>query len=69
MLGALTDPARPQPEGYQTMTKTTLAFAAALLFGLMLSAGSVVAGDGKSCGDKKKDGGTALIESPARPLA
>jgi len=51
------------------MTKTTLAFATALLFGLMLSVGGAVAGDGKSCGGKKKDGDTAVIEMPARPLA
>jgi hypothetical protein len=51
------------------MTKTTLTLAAALFFGLMLSLGSAVAGDGKSCGGKKKDGDTAMIVTPAKPLA
>lgn len=51
------------------MTKTTLAFATALFFGLMLSIGGAVAGDGKSCGGKKKDGDTAVVVSPAQPQA
>ncbi len=51
------------------MPKTTLALATALLFGLMLTVGNAVAGDGKSCGGKKKDGDTAMIVSPAQPLA
>jgi hypothetical protein len=42
----------------------------ALLFGLALivTAGTAVAGDGKSCGGKKK-GESAALEMPAQPLA
>jgi hypothetical protein len=51
------------------MTKTTLALATALFFGLTLSVSGAFAGDGKSCGGKKKDGDTAMIVAPAQPLA
>jgi hypothetical protein len=51
------------------MTKTTLALASALLLGLTVSVGTAFAGDGKSCGGKKKDGDTAAVVVPAKPLA
>ncbi|WP_295543416.1 hypothetical protein [uncultured Thiohalocapsa sp.] len=51
------------------MTKSFLTLSTALFFGLMLSVGGAVAGDGKSCGGKKKDGDTAVVISPAKPLA
>jgi hypothetical protein len=52
------------------MSKTTVAFATALLFGLMLSVGSAFAGDG-SCtkGKKSVDEGSAAVITPAQPLA
>jgi hypothetical protein len=53
------------------MIKRTTALTAALLTALALTfaAGSAVAGDGKSCGDKKKDGASAAVSVPAQPLA
>jgi hypothetical protein len=59
-----------QPLRYPTMTKTYVSLASALLFSLALVAGGAVAGDGKSCGGKKKDadGGTALIVVPGAQL-
>jgi hypothetical protein len=53
------------------MNKATLALASALFFGLMLTVGGAVAGEGgKSCGGKKKDSGdTAVLVAPAKPLA
>jgi hypothetical protein len=52
------------------MTKTYVSLVSALLFSLALVAGGAVAGDGKSCGGKKKDadGGTALIVVPGAQL-
>jgi hypothetical protein len=51
-----------------TMKLRTATFATALLFGLtlILTAGTAVAGDGKSCGGKKK-GESAAVEMPAQP--
>jgi hypothetical protein len=51
------------------MSKATLALVSALFFGLMLSVGGAVAGDGKACGGKKKDGDSAAVIVPAQPLA
>jgi hypothetical protein len=51
------------------MTKATLALASALFFGLMFTVGGAMAGDGKACGGKKKDGDTAAVVVPAQPLA
>ena|GEM_PF-1395608 len=52
------------------MNLRTATLATALLFGLtlILGAGTAVAGDGKSCGGKKK-GESAAILMPAQPLA
>jgi hypothetical protein len=52
------------------MTLRIATLSTALLFGLTLAlgAGSAVAGDGKSCGDKKK-GESAAVVMPAQPLA
>lgn len=52
------------------MNLRTATLASALLFGLamILGAGSAVAGDGKSCGGKKK-GESAAVVMPAQPLA
>jgi hypothetical protein len=53
------------------MTLRTATLGSALLFGLtlILGAGSAVAGDGKSCGGKKKDGESAAVMMPAQPRA
>lgn len=52
------------------MNLRTATLATALLFGLtlILGAGTAVAGDGKSCGDKNK-GESAAVVMPAQPLA
>jgi len=51
------------------MNLHTTTLATALIFGLtlMLSAVTTVAGDGKSCGGKKK-GESAAVVMPAQPL-
>jgi len=51
------------------MTLRIATLSTALLFGLTLAlgAGSAIAGDGKSCGDKKK-GDSAAVVMPAQPL-
>ena len=53
------------------MIKQTTTLASILLTALALTfaaAGSAVAGDGKSCGDKKKDD-TAAVSFPVQPQA
>ena len=52
------------------MNLRTATLATALVFGLtlVLGAGSAAAGDGKSCGGKKK-GESAAVVMPAQPLA
>ncbi len=52
------------------MNLRTATLTTALIFGLtlILSAGTAVAGDGKSCGDKKK-GESAAVMTPTQPLA
>lgn len=51
------------------MKLRTATLGTALLFGLtlILGAGAAVAGDGKSCGGKKK-GESAAVEMPAKPI-
>ncbi len=51
------------------MNLRTTTLATALVFGLtlILGAGTAVAGDGKSCGGKKK-GESAAVVMPAQPL-
>ena len=51
------------------MIKFSMSVLSVALFGLALifGAGSAVAGDGKSCGGKKKDGGTAVVVTPEMP--
>ncbi len=51
------------------MKLRTATLATALIFGLtlILGAGSAFAGDGKSCGGKKK-GESAAVVMPAQPL-
>ena len=52
------------------MTKTTPILATALLFALMLAAGTAFAG-GPGCDKDKKgeEGGSAAVSLPAQPLA
>jgi hypothetical protein len=52
------------------MNLRTVTLANALIFGLtlILGAGTAVAGDGKSCGGKKK-GESAAVIMPAQPRA
>lgn len=60
---------RVRREEYFHMNLHTTTLATALIFGLtlMLSAVTTVAGDGKSCGGKKK-GESAAVVMPAQPL-
>lgn len=53
------------------MSKRTITTLSVALFGLALifGAGSAFAGDGKSCGGKKKDGESAVVVSPDLPRA
>jgi hypothetical protein len=51
------------------MTARIASLSAALLFGLTLIAGTAMAGDGKSCGGKKKDGESAAVIVPSMPNA
>ncbi|MGB5830693.1 MAG: hypothetical protein WBG92_01705 [Thiohalocapsa sp.] len=53
------------------MSKRSISALSIALFGLALifGAGSAIAGDGKSCGGKKKDGDTAIVISPELPRA
>lgn len=52
------------------MNLRTVTLASALIFGLslILGAGTAIAGDGKSCGGKKK-GESAAVVMPAQPRA
>lgn len=50
-----------------TMRIATLTAALLTLSMLGIAAGTAVAGDGKSCGDKKKD--TAAVVAPGQPQA
>lgn len=60
-----------QPLGDATMSKRSISALSVALFGLALvfGTGSAFAGDGKSCGGKKKDGDTAVIVTPDMPRA
>ncbi|MCF8015625.1 MAG: hypothetical protein K9L65_07960 [Chromatiaceae bacterium] len=62
---------RVRREEHIDMKLRTATLATALIFGLtlILSAGTAVAGDGKSCGGKKKDGEGAAVVMPAQPRA
>lgn len=54
------------------MSKRSISALSVALFGLALifSAGSAFAGDGKSCGGKKKDSGdSAVVIAPDMPRA
>jgi len=58
--------------GDSTMSKRSISALSVALFSLALifGAGSAVAGDGKSCGGKKKDGGeSAVVVTPDLPRA
>lgn len=57
--------------GDSIMSKRSLSTLSVALFGLALifGAGSALAGDGKSCGGKKKDGDTAAVVMPDMPRA
>lgn len=59
---------RVSREETTVMKLRTTVLGTALLFGLtlILGAGSAVAGDGKSCGGKKK-GESAAVEMPSLP--
>jgi hypothetical protein len=53
----------------EPMIKSSVSLLSVALFGLALvfGAGSAIAGDGKSCGGKKKDGDTAVVVTPEMP--
>ncbi|MGB5735071.1 MAG: hypothetical protein WBM40_11590 [Thiohalocapsa sp.] len=53
------------------MSKRSISGLSVALFGLALifGAGSALAGDGKSCGGKKKDGESAVVVTPDLPRA
>ena len=54
------------------MNKPSLSLLAAVLLGAVFVLGAIgnaTAGDGQSCGGKKKDGGTALVVTPEMPRA
>jgi hypothetical protein len=61
---------RDHREETTEMKLRTATLVTALLFGLtlVLGAGSAIAGDGKSCGGKKK-GESAAVVMPAQPQA
>jgi len=69
-LSAMTNINRDDRVETFVMKLRTATLSTALLFGLtlILGAGSAVAGDGKSCGEKKK-GESAAVETPSLPLA
>jgi len=50
-----------------TMRMTTLTAVLSTIFMLSIAAGTAVAGDGKSCGDKQKDSAATVV--PAQPQA
>jgi len=61
-----------KPLGDSIMSKRSISALSVALFGLALvfGAGSAFAGDGSSCGGKKKDdGGTAVVVMPELPRA
>ncbi|ESQ11236.1 MAG TPA: hypothetical protein DDY14_04165 [Chromatiaceae bacterium] len=62
---------KPLRIGKLIMNKQTLMALAAILFGIVfvLGTGSAFAGDGSSCGGKKKDGDTAAVSIPELPLS